>query len=416
MLLKHPSGKFPLPWNFLLCSLITAGCLGVAQAEETTVEILHYFNVQGQLEGLAAIQKDFEAANPDVKIKFTYVPFAELVSHTLQTAAVHQPPGIACIDNPDVLRVAKAGVLKDISASVTKLSTWKDTYAGPQHSVTEGQKIFGVPIGSNSLAIFYNKKMFSEAGLTDPPKTWPDLKDDATKLTKSPVYGLVFSAVNTEEATWQWEPFLWSNGGSLLDLTAAPAKEALQFWVDLVKDGSVSREVVNWNQGDVANQFISGQAAMMVMGPWMLGQVHKSGLDFGVSPIPVPKSGEKPIVPLGGEVWCVMKSNPKVEAAAVKFIEFVQEPDRLEKLCNTFNYISSVRSVAAKQGQANPELEPFVEQMDTARARSEDGGANYPAISLAARSAIQQAITGQTTIDAALADAANKIKPLAAKK
>ena len=69
-----------------------------------------------------------------------------------------------------------------------------------------------------------------------------------------------------------------------------------------------------------------------------------------------------------------------------------------------------------KQGQANPELQPFVLQMDTARARPEEGGANYTEVSLAARTAIQQAITGQATVDAALASAAAKIKTLAAKK
>ena len=390
-------------------------CLGAARAE-TTVEIVHYFNVPGQLDGLAGIQKDFEAANPDIKIKFTYIPFADLVKTTLQMAAVHKPPAISCIDNPDVRHIAKSGVLKDISANVAKFPTWQDTYPGPKHSVTEGSKVYGVPIGSNSLAIFSNKKMLSDAGITDPPKTWDDLTADAAKLTKSPVYGLVFSATNTEESTWQFEPFLWSNGGSLLDLNAALAKQALQLWVDLIQKGSVSKDCVNWNQGDVANQFISGQAAMMVMGPWMLGQVHKSGLDFEVTPIPVPKEGMKPVVPLGGEVWCVMKGDPKVEAAALKFIAFVQDADRLEKLCNTFNYISSVRSVAKKQGEANPELQPFVLQMDTARARPEEGGAFYTEVSLAARTAIQQAITGQATVDAALAAAASKIKSLAAKK
>lgn len=414
MPLKPPSGTFPLWRRLLICSSILV-CLGAARAE-TTVEIVHYFNVPGQLDGLAAIQKDFEAANPDIKIKFTYIPFADLVKTTLQMAAVHKPPGISCIDNPDVRHVAKSGVLKDISASVAKFPTWQDTYPGPKHAVTEGEKVFGVPIGSNSLAIFSNKKMLSDAGITDPPKTWDEMTADAAKLTKSPVYGLVFSATNTEESTWQFEPFLWTGGGSLLDLTAAPAKQALQLWVDLIQKGSVSKDAVNWNQGDVANQFISGQAAMMVMGPWMLGQVHKSGLDFEVTPIPVPQEGGKPVVPLGGEVWCVMKGDPKVEAAALKFIEFVQDADRLEKLCNTFNYISSVRSVAKKQGEANPELQPFVLQMDTARARPEEGGANYTEVSLAARNAIQQAITGQATVDASLAGAAAKIKPLAAKK
>jgi multiple sugar transport system substrate-binding protein len=130
----------------------------------------------------------------------------------------------------------------------------------------------------------------------------------------------------------------------------------------------------------------------------------------------VPKEGEKPVVPLGGEVWCVLKGDSKVEAAAMKFIEFTQDPERLRKICDTFNYISSVRSIAKQQGEANPELQPFVDQMDTARARSQDGGAKYPDISLATRTAIQRALTGEATAEAALKDAAVKIKEILAKK
>src|SRR5260370_20233356 len=150
----------------------------------------------------------------------------------------------------------------------------------------------------------------------------------------------------------------------------------------------------------------------MVMGPWQHASVKKSGVDCGIITIPVPKEGSKPVVPLGGEVWCVLKGNPKVEEAAVKFIQFTQEPDRLRKICDTFNYISSIRSVAKQQGEDNPELKPFVDQMATARARSQDGGAKYPEISLAARTAIQRALTGQATLRKPLKNAAPKLKGL----
>ena len=185
---------------------------------QVTVEILHYFTVEGQLASLAAMQKEFEAANPDIKLSFTFVPFGELVSRTLQMAAVRKPPAISAVDNPDVLRVAKAGILKDISAGVGKLKTGRILMPGPKAAVTDGSKVYGVPIGSNSLALYYNKKMLTDAGVTSPPKTWAELTDTATKATKSPVYGIAFAAENTEVATWQWEPFLWSNGGSLTDL------------------------------------------------------------------------------------------------------------------------------------------------------------------------------------------------------
>jgi multiple sugar transport system substrate-binding protein len=412
----NPIPRKPSIRNFILLGCALAG-LAVADARaQVTVEILHYFTVEGQLASLAAMQKEFEAANPDVKLKFTYVPFGELVSRTLQMAAVRKPPAISAIDNPDVLRVAKAGILKDISAGVGKLKTWEDTYPGPKAAVTDGSKVYGIPIGSNSLALYYNKKMFADAGVASPPKTWAELTEAATKTTKSPVYGIAFAAENTEVATWQWEPFLWSNGGSLTDLGSEKATEALQLWVDWVKNGYASKDVVNWNQENVPSQFIGGRAATMVMGPWQLGNVKKSGIDFGIVTIPVPKEGDKVVVPLGGEVWCVLKGDSKVEEASMKFIEFTQEPERLRTICDTFNYISSVRSIAKQQGEANPELQPFVDQMDTARARSQDGGAKYPEISLATRTAIQRALTGEASAEAALKEAAAKIKEILAKK
>jgi multiple sugar transport system substrate-binding protein len=402
-------------WNNLAVCFACLFSLGTAQAEETTVEIIHYFNVKDQQDWLSEIITDFQQKNPDIKVQLTYVPFPELVSRTLQTAAVRRPPAIAAIDNPDVLRVAKAGVLKDISGSMSQFPDWKNIYKGPKNAITDGDHVYAIPIGSNSLALYYNKKMFADAGVQEPPKTWDELVEVAKKVTKSPIYGIAFSAPNDEQCTWQWEPFLWSNGGSLLDLSSDKAKQALKLWVDLVQNGSASHDVVNWQQGD-AYQFIGGTAAMMVMGPWMLPAVKRSGVDFGIVPIPAPKAGDKPVVPLGGECWCVMKNDKKVEDAALKFIGFVQDPERLIKLCLTFNYISSFRDVAAKESEAQPDLQPFVAQMDTARARPEEGGAQYPQVSQIARTAIQRALTGQGTINASLDDAAAQVKKLGIKK
>ena len=167
---SHPKSKLRFRRLILLGSAFAGLGLVSAPAEVTTVEIVHYFNVQGQLDSLNQLQKDFESANPDIKIHYTYVPFGELVSRTLQMAAVHKPPGISCVDNPDVLRVAKAGILKDISADVTKLQVWNDMYAGPKAAVTDGSKVYGMPIGSNSLALYYNKKLLTDAGVSAPPR------------------------------------------------------------------------------------------------------------------------------------------------------------------------------------------------------------------------------------------------------
>jgi hypothetical protein len=144
---SHTKLKLRFRWLILLGSALASLGLVNAPAQVTTVEIVHYFTVQGQIDALNQLQKDFETANADVKIHFTYVPFGELVSRTLQMAAVHKPPGISAVDNPDVLRVAKAGILEDISTDVAKFQVWNDLYAGPKAAVTDGSKVYGMPIG-----------------------------------------------------------------------------------------------------------------------------------------------------------------------------------------------------------------------------------------------------------------------------
>ena len=81
--------------------------------------------------------------------------------------------------------------------------------------------------------------------------------------------------------------------------------EALQFWKDLVDDGSASKSVVNWSQADVNDQFIAGKAAMMLNGPWQIPALDKAKINYGVVKFPVNKPGQTSIAPLGGEAWTV---------------------------------------------------------------------------------------------------------------
>jgi multiple sugar transport system substrate-binding protein len=397
--------------SFLACFLLTVS-LWSAKAETTVIEVLNYFNVEDQVKALKDAVASFERANPDIKVQLTYVPFGELLSRTLQTAAVHWPPAISVLDNPDVLRAAEAGILKDLSGRMAEFPFWDNIYSGVRLAVTSGNHVYGIPIGSNGFALFYNKKLFRDVGIQEPPRDWDELRKVAKALTKDPVYGFAFPATNTEECTSAFEPFLWSNRGSLLDIDGSRAKEALRLWMDMLNDGSVSHDVVTWNIGDVSNQFLGGKAAMMLMGPWMLPAMKRSGLDYGVAPVPVPKIGLKPVVAIGGEVWCVMKNDQKIEDAAVKFVSFMEEPERLFKLCLASNYISSVRDLAQKEGEINPDLKPYIEEMETAKPRVSEGGDSYPQISQILRTALQKVLTGQSSIDSALADAAAQIKAL----
>lgn len=151
-------------------------------------------------------------------------------------------------------------------------------------------KLYGLQPVTNTLGLFYNKDMLDKAGVK-PPTTWAELKSAAKKLTSGRRYGIAFAAPATYEGTWQFLPFMWSNGGDEKDIATPRTAQALQLWVDLVKDGSASKSVVSWAQADADDQFAAGNAAMMINGPWQFPVLDKkTSLHYDVVQIPVPKA------------------------------------------------------------------------------------------------------------------------------
>src|SRR3712207_1609472 len=168
----------------------------------------------------------------------------------------------------------------------------------------EGE-VYGLAPTVNTLGLFYNTDLLAAAGVT-PPKTWEELKAAATALTSGDQYGMAFSAIATYEGSWQFLPFMWTNGGDETALDTPQVSEALQLWVDLVDSGAASESVIQWSQGDVKDQFVAGKAAMMINGPWQIPSLNENpDVTWDVVQVPVNQEGQTPVAALGGEVWSV---------------------------------------------------------------------------------------------------------------
>lgn len=135
-------------------------------------------------------------------------------------------------------------------------------------------KLYGLPWGNNCLGLFYNEQLLQEAGV-EVPTTWSELEAACEKLTKDGTYGLAISAINNEEGTFQFMPWLLSAGGSVDDLSSDASKEAMTYLKGLIDKGYVSSECVNWTQADAEKQFASGKAAMMINGPWQFSGLEE---------------------------------------------------------------------------------------------------------------------------------------------
>ncbi|MCR6483870.1 sugar ABC transporter substrate-binding protein [Amycolatopsis sp. OK19-0408] len=369
---------------------------GAAPASSIT-ELDYYADEQGS----AAWQKilDTCAAQTGIKIQRQTVPTAQMLPKVLQGASSKTLPNLLFTDNPTVQQVAATGAL-------TPLDSYGITTDGYYESIVKAGtyqgKVYGVAPGVNGLALIYNKDLLTAAGV-QPPKTWDELKAAAAKLTKDGKYGLAFSAIPSEEGTWQFLPFFWSNGAELSQVDSAASVQALRFVTDLVNSGSASKSVVTWNQNDVADQFVAGNAAMMVNGSWNLARLdEQKSLHYGVVPIPVPQAGAKPVVALGGEVGTVPVTSGPAQQAAGKVLSCVlSEPTMLE-WSKAHAYIPSKTATAAKFGTQQPAMQAFVDEVGSARSRTAELGEKYPKVSQALADAIQASLTGKQPADQAL--------------
>ncbi len=136
--------------------------------------------------------------------------------------------------------------------------------------------------------------------------------------------------------------------------------QALTLWSNLVTQGSASKQCLSWSQTPAAStQFIDGKAAMMVNGPWNFPTMNGAhlfyGKQFGVVPVPVQKSGQKAIVPLGGEDWMVSKTGgSQAQQLSFDYIKGLQTPEEELQLAKLFGYLPGKMAVAQRRSSSRP--------------------------------------------------------------
>ena len=390
-----------------LFAVFTSGAF--AQSKKT-VTVWNYWETPKHQETLARVCKDFNSSQNTIEVVTKYIPFADFKKQLSIGAAASELPDIVIIDNPDHASYSAMGIFADIS---DKLASWPDLkqyFEGPLNSCKLNGKLYGIPFGSNCLSLYYNEDMLKAAGVK-PPKTWDELKSVALKTTKGNVHGFGISSVQNEEGTFGFLCFLWGSGNTSFQINNANGIRALSLVRDLVKSGAMPKEVINWTQGDVMNQFISGNLAMMVNGPWQVPTMREQApnLKWNVVQLPV---GAKPASDLGGENFGVVKGD-KVDGA-IAFLKFVASPAEMKSYINDFGYIASRKDVAATQFTNDPIMKVFAAQMASAKPRGPHP--RWPEISDALSLAMNEAITGIATPEAAAAKAQKTIDPIVAAK
>ncbi|MFV0382407.1 ABC transporter substrate-binding protein [Paracoccus sp. (in: a-proteobacteria)] len=353
---------------------------------------------------------EFMAQHPDIKINVRTVQFKDMVNDLARGVAAGDAPDITYIDNPEVALFASRGLLLDLTPYIeaSGIVHPDDIFPGPRASVTYDGKIYGLPRGANTIALYYNADMYRAAGLDpdNPPKTWDDLYTAAKALTnrEAGVYGLAFSAVATEEGTFQFLPWVQMTGGDYDNINTPGAARALNLWKSFIDEGIASPDTLIRGQWDSTGTFNAGSAAMSISGPWELPRMSSEAkFEFRATLLPVPEEGAERASALGEGDNVILASSDNPDEAFM-FLEFLYQ--NMNRVWNEFGYLpaSDVEVVDPKY----PEIYAvFAESMKYARNRGPHH--DWPRISQAIQTAIQSTLTGQATAEDALAAAQNRI-------
>jgi multiple sugar transport system substrate-binding protein len=358
----------------------------------------------------------FNQQHPQIQVESLYVGQADQQLPKILAAAIGDA-------SPDLLwygpmltgQLVELGAIRPIETFWQKSAVAKEIDPALLGAMRYQDHLWSVPFATNNMGIFYRPDLFKAAGINELPKTWPELRQVAKKLTDKDHHGIVLPLGKGEWTVFSWLPFMWSGGGSLdgstVKLNNSGSISALQFWKNLLEDGSAVLSTPE--RGYELDKFLAGKVAMQITGPWTLGQLGSTKSPYGVMPIP---AGVESHTVVGGEHLFMMKTEPVRGAssektrsqAAWKFMEYALSAEFQVQWALGTGYLPvnlQARQSSEYQNYVadTPGLQVFLDQAAVGKSRPISTG--YPEMSELLGRSIEAVLMGKETPQQALAKA-----------
>jgi multiple sugar transport system substrate-binding protein len=298
------------------CLIFFSGC--VKKREESGVITLRWVTDANpaRKEQIAV----FEKLNPGIKVKWDWSTRQGGHQKVITQIAAGTPPDLIDVSGPEILKIyAQKGVLLNLTPYCEKYDIdlsifWRQcgtTEFGYGNRMYYDGKPYAFPMNAGPIVMFYNKKLFDEAGVPYPKGnwTWDDALEIAKKLTivdrerkRFKQFGLCFGGLGYggfAPLFWQFGAEFYSSDGKKCIINSEEGKKALRFLYDLryehhvvpteVDSQSMAGAGTGYGGGDL-DMFCAGKFAMMPYGRWGVISTRKvKDLDWGAVPLPKEK-------------------------------------------------------------------------------------------------------------------------------
>jgi multiple sugar transport system substrate-binding protein len=320
----------------------------------------------------ASIEVDKKVLQPEldkfqketgIKVELEVVPWSDLLNRILTATTSGQGPDILNIGNTWSASLQATGALLPWNAENFDKIGGRDRFVDSALGSTgaEGQDPAAVPLYSMSYALYYNKKMFADAGISKPPATWAEFVADGKKLSKDGKWALGVEGSNPSENIHHAVVFAKQHGADFFtadgkpDFTSDKAVAGVKQFVDLMaKDKIIAPGNAEYAQNQSVSDFAKGKTAMLL---WQSASANltSQGMSedaYGIAPVPVqsgtPGSGTGVNSMVMGINLAVFKNTDNLDGAT-KFVKFMTS-DAEQKVLNAA--YSSIPPVKAAQSDA----------------------------------------------------------------
>ncbi|MGW4277248.1 ABC transporter substrate-binding protein [Streptomyces seoulensis] len=292
-----------------------------------------------------------------IKVKFEVVPWSDLLNRILTATTSGQGPDVLNIGNTWSASLQATGALLPWDAKNFGKIGGKNRFVDSALGSTgvTGQDPAAVPLYSMAYALYYNKKIFADAGIAKPPATWAELVTDGKKIQAKGKNVLGAEGANVSENIHHVFVFAKQHGADFFtadgkaDFANDGAVAAVKQYVDLMaKDKAIPKGNAEYAQNQSVSDFAKGNTAMLL---WQSASANlknqgMSESDYGIAPVPVqsgtPGAGAQANSMVAGINMAVFKNTHNLDGAT-KFVKFMTSDDEQKILNKAYSTIPPVK-------------------------------------------------------------------------
>ncbi|MBE3575462.1 MAG: extracellular solute-binding protein [Firmicutes bacterium] len=393
-----------------------------AAAAKVTLTFWHTYNTQSPEEKvlLEEVIPAFEKEHPDIRIQAQGIPYPDFHQKLITSVAGGIVPDVVRMDIIWTPEFARMGALVQVDRLPGFEAIAKGAFPGPLATCAWQGHYYGVPLDTNTQVILYNKKLFREAGIQEPPKTFAEFAEVARKLTKKDASGKTVQWGFALPGPWAWYflPWVWSNGGAITDakitratgyLNGPRTVEALDFLINLYKEGVLAPTIAQSGL-DSWTGLGQGKYAMTQDGPWAFPSLKAQypNLEIGSFLFPAGAGGKSRSV-VGGENLVIFKGS-KHPKEAWEFARFMLSMKAQMEMATTGQMPVLKAAIQEPYMQNHPYYGIYLEQLKTALPRTPHPA--WAKMEDTMQQAFQAAVAGKVSVKAAMDSAAEEIDGL----